>query len=93
MLNGSLGKVKYHAIRVEFQVRGSPHVHGFLWIVNPLVLSEDKKEDYISFVDGIIRADLPDPASEPELYKLVKTYQVHSHSQTCRKYKNKPCQI
>ena len=27
VLNGPLGKVKYHVIRVEFQVRGSPHVH------------------------------------------------------------------
>ena len=76
--------------KVEFQVRRSPHVHIFLWIVNPSILSEDKKEDYISFVDGIIRADLPDPLSELELHKLVKTYQVHSHSQTSRKYKNKP---
>ena len=29
VLNGSLGKVKYHAIRVEFQVRASPHIHSF----------------------------------------------------------------
>ena len=93
VLNGPLGKVKEYAIRVEFQVRGSPHIHAPLWTENPPILTEDKKEDYISFVDGKIRADLPDPVLEPELYKLVKTYQVHSHSQTCRKYKNKPCRF
>ena len=27
---GALGKVKYHVIRVEFQVRGSPHIHSLL---------------------------------------------------------------
>ena len=37
--NGPLGKVKYHAIRVDFQVRGSPHIHSFLWIVNAPILS------------------------------------------------------
>ena len=93
VLNGPLGKVNYHVIRVEFQVRGSPHVHVFLWIENPPILTEDTKEDYISFVDSIVRADLPNPALEPELYNTVKTYQVHSHSQTCRKYKNKPCRF
>ena len=28
--DGPLGKVKYHAIRIEFQVFGSPHIHSFL---------------------------------------------------------------
>ena len=27
IVNGPLGKVKHYAIRVEFQVRGSPHIH------------------------------------------------------------------
>ena len=30
VLNGQLGKVKYHAIRAEFQVCDSPHIHSFL---------------------------------------------------------------
>lgn len=28
----TLGKVTYYAIIIEFLVRGSPHVHSFLWI-------------------------------------------------------------
>ena len=28
IVNGPLGKVEYYAIRVEFQVRGSPHIHS-----------------------------------------------------------------
>ena len=27
VLDGPLGKAKYYAIRVEFQVKGSPHIH------------------------------------------------------------------
>ena len=34
IVNGPLGKVKYYAIRVEFQVRGSPHIHSFLLVLN-----------------------------------------------------------
>jgi len=34
---------------------------------------------------------LPDKETNPSLYKLVSTYQTHSHSKSCRKYKNKNC--
>jgi len=34
VVNGPLGEVKYYAIRVEFQVRGSPHIHSLLWVRN-----------------------------------------------------------
>ena len=34
VLNGSLGKTQYYAIRVELQVRGSPHINSFIWILN-----------------------------------------------------------
>ena len=30
VLDGSLGKTKYYALRMEFQERGSPHVHVFV---------------------------------------------------------------
>ena len=31
-IEGPLGKVECHAICIKFQVRGSPHVHSFLWV-------------------------------------------------------------
>ena len=34
VLNEPLGKTQYYAIRVEFQVRGSPNIHSFIWILN-----------------------------------------------------------
>ena len=33
-VDGPLGKSQYYAFRVEFQVRGSPHIHSFIWILN-----------------------------------------------------------
>ena len=33
-LDGPLGKTQYYAIRVEFQVRRSPHIHSFICILN-----------------------------------------------------------
>ena len=60
-------------IRVEFQVRNSPHVHVFIWVVDPPVLTNDTIDEYVAFVNGIIRADLPNKETEPELFNLVKT--------------------
>ena len=34
ILAGPLGKTKYYAIRFEFEKRGSPHVHSYIWIFN-----------------------------------------------------------
>ena len=93
VIDGSLRKVKYYAIRVEFQFRGSPHIHSFLWVDNAPVLRNDTKEDYIAFVDQIVKCYLPDKSKEPELYDLVKTYQTHTHSKSCRKYKNSECRF
>ena len=91
--NGPLGEVSHYVIKVEFQLRGSPHIHSFLWVVNAPILTKETKEEYIAFVDSIIRTDLPDEHDEPELFQLVKSYQMHTHSRTCRKYKNIPCRF
>ena len=47
VLDGPLGKTSYYAIRVEFQVRGSPHIHSFMWIINAPKLSKETKDEYI----------------------------------------------
>ena len=51
IIDDPLGKTKYYAIHVEFQVRGSPHVHCFLWVMNAPMLNSDNKEEYVAFVD------------------------------------------
>lgn len=93
ILDGPLGKTKYYAIRVEFQVRGSPHIHSFVWIDDAPLLTRNNKAEYINFVDSIIHAYLPDCREAPMLFELVKTYQLHRHSRTCCKYRNKECRF
>ena len=34
---------------------------------------------------------LPDHLNDPELFELVKTYQVHAHSRACWKYNENEC--
>ena len=36
---------------------------------------------------------MPNSVSEKELFKLVKTFQVHRHSKTCRRYRNDKCRF
>ena len=92
ILDGPL-KTNYYAVRVEFQVRGSPHVHSFIWILNAPKLSKLNIEEYTNWFDMVIRTDLPDASSEPDLHELVKTCQIHRHSKTCRKYRNEKCRF
>ena len=47
VLHGPLGKTSYYAIRVEFQVRVSLHIHSFIWILNAPKLSKETKDEYI----------------------------------------------
>ena len=34
---------------------------------------------------------MPDPVKEKQLFELVKTFQLHRHSKTSRKYHNEKC--
>ncbi len=70
-----LGKIRDHFARVEFQMRGSPHVHMFFWTDMPKV----DDEEILSYIDKVICTELPDEKVDPELYRLVKSLQTHSH--------------
>ena len=63
-----------------------------MWIVNAPILSKDNVPEYTQFIDGVVKAFVPDIHENPELFDLVATYQGHSHSKSCRKYKNEKCQ-
>ncbi len=88
-----IGKVTYYAIRIEFQMRGSPHLHALIWTADCPKLTCDTKDAYVEFIDEHVQANLPSEKDEPELHELVKTYQRHNHSKTCRKYRNIPCRF
>ena len=88
-----IGKIVYYALRIEFQMRGSPHLHALIWTSDCPKLTHDNKEHYIQFIDKHVQAFLPNKETDAELHKLVSTYQKHNHSKTCRKYKNIQCRF
>ena len=61
VLDGPLGKVKCHAIRVEFQVRGCPQTYSFLWIIDAPVLSKANIGEYMKCIDSVVKLFLPNP--------------------------------
>ena len=63
LLRGALGDMQYYAKRVEFQARGSPHIHSFLWMKDFPVFNGSNAEEYLEFIDQLVSAELPDPES------------------------------
>lgn len=88
-----IGKIVYYALRIEFQMRGSPHLHALIWTSDCPKLTDDNKQAYIDYIDQHVQAYLPSEEDDPELHNLVKTYQKHTHSRSCRKYKNIQCRF
>ncbi|CAJ1085629.1 uncharacterized protein LOC117832690 isoform X2 [Xyrichtys novacula] len=90
-----LGKVFDFFWRLEFQHRGSPHIHGLLWVEGAPVFERDSDKTVCDFVSKHISAQLPDPNKQPELYKKVKEVQIHSknHSKTCFKSASSGCRF
>lgn len=62
------GRLQELVERHEFQLRGAIHTHSLLW-------SEKSQQELIQL--DFIRADVPDPITEPELYRLVMMHQIH----------------
>lgn len=66
-----------YTYRVEFQQRGSPHIHALLWLDGVPSYNSD---DGINFIDRNISCSLDVPYKD-----LVLKYQNHSHRETCFK--------
>ena len=73
--------IQYYFYRVEFQHRGSPHIHGLAWIKDTPKFDVDSDGDVCSCVDKIISSSSNVPESDLEFLQLQK----HKHSKTCRK--------
>ena len=75
-------------------MRGSPHLHALIWTSDCPKLTHDNKQAYLDgFVEQHVQANLPSDKEDPLLHDLVKTYQKHTHSKACRKYKNIQCRF
>ena len=85
-----LGKIADWFYRVEYQQRGSPHIHMLIWLESAAVYGCDDDEDVTSFIDEIITCRKPD--NDPELRFLVNR-KIHRHCQTCRKKSKAECRF
>ncbi len=84
-----IGEVIDFFYRVEFQLRGSPHIHCLFWVKDAPEFEKDQDQDVCDFIDKYISCKLPDPNKDPELHRIVSEVQMHSrnHSKSCRKNK------
>ena len=73
-------------MRIEFQQRGSPHVHSLLWIENAPKYGISPLNEDIEFIDRTITCKLPNTdilLSDGEI-----DLQRHKHTHTCCKRKS-----
>ncbi|XP_063442198.1 uncharacterized protein LOC134722507 [Mytilus trossulus] len=82
-----IGKLTDFFYRVEFQQRGSPHIHILIWIENAPVYESDSNEDVVAFIDKYVSCSLLE--NNTNLVNL----QVHKHSKTCRKKGHPICRF
>ncbi|XP_065926121.1 uncharacterized protein [Magallana gigas] len=82
-----IGNVVDYFVRVEFQQRGSPHMHCLYWVEDAPKLGEDSEERVCEFIDKYVTCSLPPEDAEQELRQTVLSVQQHSknHSKSCRK--------
>ena len=80
-----IGEVLDFFWRIEFQLRGSPHVHSMWWIKDaPNLDTASGRQVAPQYIDRYISVGIP-KESDGDLRKLVLRLQQHHHTSTCRK--------
>lgn len=74
-----LGKIVDYFFRVEFQQRGSPHIHMLLWIENAPTYEASTTEEIQIVIDKHCTC------SENDDIPTLINYQTHRHARTCKK--------
>ena len=89
ILNGDgkpIGEILDYFWRVEFQQRGSPHIHSLWWVKDaPNLRTVEGKRATPEFIDKYITCRVPVIGEDDELRSLVMRVQRHTHTQTCQK--------
>ena len=76
-----LGVLDDYFYRVEFQQRGSPHIHMLMWIKGSPKYGENDDSEVLEYIDNVAScsADVPNESNE------FVDFQRHKHSRSCRK--------
>ncbi|KAG5666753.1 hypothetical protein PVAND_014765 [Polypedilum vanderplanki] len=76
--------------RIEFQKRGSPHLHLVVWIENA---PSFETPEGIALIDKVVSCHYPSEQEDPKLHDLVKKNQRHQHTHTCHKNNSQNCRF
>ena len=84
-----IGKVTDYFYKVEFQMRGSPHIHMLIWVEDSPKLddTEESQAAVVAFIDRYITCH-----RNKKIEDLVDV-QEHSHSRTCKKKNKNECRF
>ena len=87
--------IGHYTYRIEFQLRGMPHVHGVAWFDKEMIESYINADGSFNnsvteFADEFISVSLEN--QDPEINTIVKKVNIHRHTKSCRK-KNLPCRF
>ena len=91
------GKVDNYTYRIEFQLRGMPHLHGVFWLtkeeINPCKNENGEyiDEKLIELTDRWVSCSLD--TGDKELDKLVQKFNCHDHKKSCYKRKSVGCRF
>ena len=88
-----LGEVQDYFARVEFQKRGSPHVHMFFWINMPRIIDNTNKEIFLTYIRDHIITSIPNAEDDSKMNSLVTKLQTHSHSSYCTNGYRRTCRF
>ena len=84
-----LGHITDYVIKIEFQMRGSPHAHCLLWVDDAPKIDKDPDDAVCTFIAKYITAVICPIAPENEHHiKLMDNLQKHTHSDYCCRNKS-----
>lgn len=79
------GKAIANVYVIEFQKRGLPHAHILL------ILHQENKIRTVEEIDRVVSAEIPDPDTDPELFRIITANMLHGPCTPERCIKNGRC--
>ncbi len=85
-----IGEIEDYFYRVEFQQRGSPHIHCLFWIKHAPQYQESTVDEIVAFVDKYITCQQSNVSND---MKDLVNLQMHRHAKTCKKGGHNICRF
>ena len=84
-----IGEITDFFYQVEFQQRGSPHVHALFWIKDAPKYPENPIDELTQFLDTHLSCEFQINSEMEELVNL----QIHRHAKSCKKNNKNVCRF